>query len=247
MVLGAILGAVIAIPAFVLFLRTEAGGYLLQTYVMTLPQWPNVNTEELDLPANSGTPVSGATTTPGMATAAATTTSQGIAVPKAYANAQYYTSINALSQSVRDFGTSYAKLVPVLTTINANSLSHNYNGFFDLIVQAKALLADEKVYVSNISRNLNALSMANLQTTDAQTKTMTNALIDTGNAYYTALATYTASLDKLLSGAAPTADDLIAINTQANAVKNAAAAFDAKAQILFEHFAAAIRTAQSAR
>ena len=237
LLIGMLVGAALTVPALVLFLRTDPGGYLLRTYVMTLPQWPDVNTNDISLPVSQ---------TPATTTAQTTaTTSTDIAVPKAYATAGYHTALNALAKDVKSFGASYVMLVPVLTTINANSLSHNYNGFFDLIVQAKGMVADEQNDVNNMTVDLNALSSANLDTTDAQTKTMTDSLIAAGGAYRDALVVYVASLNKLLSGSAPTEQQLIDINTQAGAVQSDAQVFDTQAQSLFAHFAAAIQAAQA--
>ena len=220
LILGIVIGAAVSIPAFLWFLRTDAGNAVLRSYVVSTPAWPDVQVINLSpgdvqkLPSASST----------------------IPVPKAYANAAYYAAINASMGSLADFTASYKKLVTLLTEINAKSLRGDFNGFFDLITSAKNEIASEKRFNDEFSQHLAELSAANQTSADAATKSLTLLLIPSGTALHAAIAANLDAINIILSGSVPTAAQLNAMAQTTNGAKSALDEYNKVFAPLLERF-----------
>jgi len=229
---GALLGAIAAVPGTFLFLRTDLGNQLLRTYVVPPPQWPNVDLSNTAPSSTVYAPVQ-----PAPQQANGTSTVVVVNVPPADAGQQYSVAINQLVRSFQDIGTTYEQLVPVLTTLNRKSLAGDYTNFFNVVVQAKSLLAQDELNLAQFGQHLTELAAANNTTPDAVTKSLTQDLLAKGAAEQSAFGDYFTALDQLLSGPPPTASQLSDVYAKAAVAESATTAFGAATQALFSHFA----------
>lgn len=219
--LGLLVGAAAGAVGLVLFLRTDAGAGVIAQYIATQPQWPSI------------APAQSASTT--QAVQQFVSGAANIPVPKAYASAEYTLALNATLRSTALIAASSTELAQVLLTINNKSLQHDYSGFFDLIVQAKAQVATQHERVAVLGQDLTALGAANQSTTDATTKSQTTELIAQGQALQAALQAYTDTLDQLLSGSVPTPAQIQSVQDQATALQSVALSFAAASKALEQH------------
>lgn len=221
-----IFGVVIGIPlgavALVFFLRSDAGAGVIAQYVVSQPQWPSAAPEQSSTATELAQSfASGSTTIP---------------VPKGAATPAYATALNAAMRDMATLAASSTELDSLLTTINDRSVARNFNGFFDLIVQAKAGVAGQAAQIARLGQDLGALNAANQSTPDAQTKLLTQQLVAQGGTLHDSLVTYNAALSQLLSGAVPTAAQLNDLKAQATTLQTQAAGFLSSLQSLEQHF-----------
>lgn len=221
LILGVLVGGAVGAVGTILFLRSDAGASLIAQYITTQPQWPDVN------------PGQSASTT--QAIQEFINGSATIPVPKTYASPEYAAALNASLRDVATIAASSSELTTLLTTINNQSLEHNYNGFFDLIVQAKAMVATQSDRVAHFGQDLSILAVANQSTTDAVTKSATQDLVEAGTTLQQGLQTFTASLNELLSGSVPTAAQVEALKEQATSLESQAASFANSSKTLEQH------------
>lgn len=222
-VLGLVVGVAVGAVGLVAFLRTDAGAGVIAQYVATQPQWPNAS------------PVSQLPATTTAAVQQFISGQANIIVPKAYATAQYTVALNSSLRTVGAIAASSTQLSNLLITINNQSLAHDYNGFFDLIIQAKALVSVQKIRVAKLGQELTALSVANQQTSDPTTKADTLDLVSKGQSLQTQLSSYTASLEQLLSGSVPSASQIDDLKNQATDLESRATDFANSAKTIEQY------------
>ena len=131
---------------------------------------------------------------------------------------------------------SYGQLLPLLLTINNKSLTHDYTNFFDLIAQSKLLIAQEKTLTIQFSQAISALASANQVTTDATTKSQTLTLVSQGGALASASQAFLSTMDQVLSGSVPSAEQIATLNTQAQGFGAAVTQFSTTAREIFVRF-----------
>jgi len=219
---GVVLGALVGVPAFIFFLRSDAGTSIITKYLTVPPPLPDMTIEQ------------SATSTQLIQQFASGTA--GIPVPRGVASQAYTDALNASVRDITLIAASSTQLSAVLTQIDNQSIARNYDGILNLVFQAKGMIAVQSTRVAQFGRDLAALSAANQTTPDAVTKATTLDLVAKGTVLQTGLQTYTASLDALLSGAPPTQAQLDSIKNQSSALEAQAGDFIAALKALEQHF-----------
>src|SRR3989344_6098125 len=191
---GFVVGALAAVPASLLFLRTDAGQAVLRGFVVSQPQGPDVTTL-VQTETGSAFTVSDLFTK-----------TIGVRVAKSYASEEYAAALNGLISDIQKLGTTSDQLGPLLMEMNSRSLVGNFDGFFDLVVRAKMLVAEQRTLYENFSVHLTDLAIANQSTTDTTTKSLTLAVLASAEPVKTRLATYIQKLELMLSGSVPSSD-----------------------------------------
>jgi hydrogenase maturation factor HypF (carbamoyltransferase family) len=226
LLIGLVVGAAAGGVGTVALLRSDVGAGLIAQYISTQPQWPDVGggVDIKQAQAAAQDVIAGTATLP---------------VPKAYGTQQYGVALNTSLRQVAIIASSSAQLSTLLIAINNKSLAHDYTGIFDLVVEAKSDIAQQKDQVATLGQDLAVLSQINQSTPDATTKSATQDLIAKGNQLQVSLTTYNATLAKLLNGAVPTTQQIDDLKAQATALQGYATEFTAAAQTLEQHFSAA--------
>jgi hypothetical protein len=231
LLLGIVLGAMAAVPSMLFFLRSDAGLSVLRAYVAPQPEWPDVNVSSASNTSEVTKLASGAIV---------------VGVPKIYAGAEYANAFNGVLREVATIATSSEKLVTLLTAINAKSLARDYNGLFDLVVEAKGFIAQQKASVGRFSQQLTALSAANQTTPDTQTKSLTQDFYNKGLAFQSSLEAYITALDGLLSGAIPTAAQMKDVETKVADTTQKGLAFSESMKQILARFSAGAQSGATA-
>lgn len=224
---GVIVGAAVALPGMIFFLRSDAGLSLLRAYVAPQPEWPDVTVTS----ASNIVEVTNKLAVGNIL----------IGVPKLYAGAEYSAAFNGALREVAMIATSSQKLVGLLTTINSKSLSRDYNGLFDLVASAKNIIAQQRSAVARFSQQLTALSAINQQTPDAQTKALTQDLYAKGVVFQASLEAYVSAVDGILSGSVPTAKQIADMNAAVTDAGLKGTEFSAAVTVLTSYFATAVK------
>jgi hypothetical protein len=226
-IVGALAGALLLLGAEFFLLRTSFVQGFLRSYFASI--------QTAALPADT-------TNTEVPHVPLLTTASTTIAVPKAYANQAYFDALNSVVATYNNIIATAAQLAPVMLQINTQATSGNYAGIIDLAVKAKILLAQETSYTASFAQYLTALSVANQATQDAQTKSLTDTLLDLGQRSQSDLSVYFQLLNGLLSGSVPTQEQIQKTTTQSRTVVADVSAFKDALTPLLQRFQAAANT-----
>ena len=232
---GAVSGLVIAAVSLGVFYVSGGLDVFLKNTLYSQPSWPSVTVGSSPLQASS----TGATAS---GTGAATTS---IVVSKSISNASYQQNLSAAVTYSNNLAVTNASLVAELQDINNKSVAKDYAGLFDVVYQAKTLVANEQVESTQLAAALSGLDAANQSTTDANISALTSDFITTGDSMNAALTTYMAAVNVLLSGSVPTVDQLSAFSAAAASLSSASENFNTSATNLFS--AIAIKNAASAK
>lgn len=165
--------------------------------------------------------------------------SSTIAVPKAYATQEYTNALNASVSSLDAVVAQSVQVGALFLKIKTQVSSGNLNGTFDLIVSAKALLAQQQISIKEFGQHISELSVANQSTADVSTKSFTADLVAKGIALQPDLLSYNVALGGLLSGTIPTSVQMAAVDAQATNVQAEAKSFVSAANQLFSYFGSA--------
>lgn len=230
--LGVLLGAVVALVGAVLAVRYGAADPLLRSYFASEQRWPDVNAQLAQQGFTQDEQQ--------QAQAVLSTTTLAFGVPPGYATQAYADAFGGVINDLKDLASTTLMLNPVLVKMNSQSLSGNFNGFFDLVVEAKTLLAQQKAITARLGQDISALSAANMQTTDAQTKQLTSVIITASGPLISDLASYNSELDQLLSGAVPSAALVTSVAQTGGRLADDAKALGTAMAPLTERFKAAI-------
>lgn len=194
---GVLAGVAVALPAgFFVLLNTSQGQGLIRSYTSSVQQWPDTTA----LAEQSGGSLDA------QEVQRALTTPAQLAVPKQYGTEAYAKSLSAVIKDLQTLATSTNQLGSLLVRMNTQSLSNDFGGFFDLIVQAKLLVSQQKTLSSTFAQDLSDLASANQTVPDAVTKSLTQTLVSSGRPISTDLNSYLALLDQLLSGTPPSSE-----------------------------------------
>lgn len=201
--LGLIIGVIVVGVVGILFLQSATGQTWLVAQSVARQQWPDLSTV--------------AEQTTGSSTVATQllNTPITLSIPTKYATASYADALTNTLRDMQALATSSDQLGQLLVEMNTRSLSGNFNGFFDLVVAAKSLEAQQKTIITQFSQHISALNSANQTTPDAQTKVTTQTLVDQAPTLSQDLNDYLAAVDQILSGSVPTAADIQALSTAA--------------------------------
>jgi len=148
---------------------------------------------------------------------AASTTPPGILpVPQAYATQEYFVAINNVIQDLFAINTTNERLGPLLDTLNRQTLSCSYAGFYEAMGQAHQLANKNQTLTSQLAFHLTELATANVQTKDIVTKAGTQALVTAGTA---------SAANGLLAGDTPTSAQIADFQSKVNVATGASQSF----------------------
>ena len=157
---------------------------------------------------------------------AASTTPPGILpVPQAYATQEYFVAINNVIQDLFAINTTNERLGPLLDTLNRQTLSCSYAGFYEAMGQAHQLANKNQTLTSQLAFHLTELATANVQTKDIVTKAGTQALVTAGTAFTASLQAYASAANGLLAGDTPTSAQIADFQSKVNAATGASQSF----------------------
>ena len=107
----------------------------------------------------------------------ATSTQPGILpIPKTYATQDYFVAINNILQDLFALNAVNTQMGSVMDTLNQQTLSCSFGGFYEAMGQAHQLADKSQMLVSQLTFHLTALAAANTQTKDAITKADTQKI-----------------------------------------------------------------------
>lgn len=170
-------------------------------------------------------------------------------IPESYATRDYFDAINNVLQDLYSINATNAQFGPVLDTLNRQTLSCSYVGFYETMGRAHQLSNKNQTLIAQLSVHLSALATANVQTKDAVTKAQTQSLIVSGTAFTSALQQYASAANALLTGDTPTNEQIVEFRSFVAAATNASQTFaDALKPLMthiFEGVQAAVKAASS--
>jgi hypothetical protein len=227
--IGVVVGAALAVVALILLLRTDAIQSFIRDSMVAAQKWPDVTTL---LEQSGGTPTPQQTKT----AQEFFNTPLSIKVPAADGTPEYALNLTALINDLQAIASSTNELGPILLQMNTQSLGGNFNGFFDLVVKAKTLVAQQKALSAQFAQHLTALNVSNQKTPDVVTKSLTQAMLSAGQPVPTDFNAYLATLDQLLSGSVPSAALIQDMGAKANVFSGDLSTFGSSMQKLLLHF-----------
>jgi hypothetical protein len=218
--LGVVVGAAVALVGAYFFAKGASGQVILRDFLVGQSK-PVVETQ--------------AVVTKPTSSAASSTAPTVLLVPKTYATQDYFLAINNVLQDLYAINTTNTQLGPLLETLNRQTLSCSYIGFYEAMGQAHQLANKNQTLVSQLSFHLTALAAANTQTKDAVTKANTQALVAAGTSFLTALQGYASAANGLLAGDTPTSAQIADFQSKVNSVAGSSQAFATALKPLLSH------------
>ncbi len=147
-----------------------------------------------------------------------------IVLPKSMVNEEYYTLINKIVDDLRIVGNNnVSTLIPLLETIKQKSAVRDFNGFFDLITQAKneiakntALLDETRIDIANLKK------ISDTSVKDADVRNKSDILLASSDVFVREFLSYFDLVNKTLSGSFPTQSLLDRLTSQVTIVGTSA-------------------------
>jgi len=156
-------------------------------------------------------------------------------IPESYATTEYFLAINNVIADIALINNASIELAPVLERLNLQTLSCSFNGFYDLMGQARAVANRNQALASQFLMHISSLSSANVKTMDAITKSQTQALVTAGQTLGAALQTYVTNIQTLLYGDTPTSAELAEFEAKMTSVVEASQVFADALTPLLQH------------
>ena len=224
--LGVVCGAALATGGAYIFAQSYSGQAILRDFL--------VAQSKTMLAAQA--PVAVATSTP--------STPPGILpIPEKYATVDYFNAINNVLQDVFALNAVSAQMGPLLDTLNRQTLSCSYVGFYENMGRAHQLSNKNQTLISQLGVHLSALAAANVQTKDIVTKANTQALVAAGGAFTASLQAYASAANGLLAGDTPTSAQIADFQSKVNAATGASQVFADALKPLMEHILEGVQAA----
>ncbi len=156
-------------------------------------------------------------------------------IPESYATTEYFLAINNVIADIALINNASIELGPLLERLNLQTLSCSFNGFYDLMGQARAVANRNQALASQFLMHISSLSSANVKTMDAITKSQTQSLVVTGQTLGEALQTYVTNIQTLLYGDTPTSAELAEFEVKMTSVVAASQTFADALTPLLQH------------
>ncbi len=156
-------------------------------------------------------------------------------IPASYANTDYFTAINNVLSDIALVNNANVALAPLLLQLNQKTLSCSYQGFYDLMGQARASANQNQALAAQLTIHINALAAANTATKDTITRSQTQTFVATGQTLGTALQAYATDVQNILYGDTPTSAQIAEFQSQINTVKGASQTFADALKPLLQH------------
>jgi len=146
-----------------------------------------------------------------------------ILLPKKIVGEDYYLLINKIVDDLRVVGNNnVSTLIPLLDSIKQKSAARDFNGFFDLVTQAKNEITKNIALLETTRGDIANLKKINDSTVkDADVRNQTNVLLASSDAFVQEFLTYFALVNETLSGSFPTQSLLDKLTAQVTTLGNA--------------------------
>lgn len=179
---GIIIGALLGVGAMFYFFRGSI--------FLNIPQVGNAS--QLSYPPDQKAP----------------TLNQGanIILPKKLVSENYYLLINKIVNELwRAGANNNDTILPLISTIKQRSAAQNFNGIFDLIVQARSEIRKNIDLLTAMGADIAALQKENdANTGDTGLRSQTDSFLISADTFVRAFSDYYSTLNETLSGSIPT-------------------------------------------
>jgi hypothetical protein len=155
---------------------------------------------------------------------------QVLPVPKAVAGEGFQKALQVTVATHNELAETGTLLVERLNEMNARSLSRNFDGFFDVVFDAKTLLAQQVAGTGELSLALASLEREIPTVTDPELAAAASAMVTKGKKLTAALGTYSASIEPVLSGKVPGQGDIDAVFQAASDLRATSEEFNSSAE-----------------
>lgn len=139
-----------------------------------------------------------------------------ILLPKKLVGEDYYLLINKIADGLTQVGTNnVSTLVPLMEAIKQKSVARDFNGFFDLIAQAKNEIKKDSDLLMVTRQDISAMRKINDTTIkDTDIRNQTNVLLNASDVFVQTFTNYFVILNETLSGSVPTQSLLNKLSAQ---------------------------------
>lgn len=129
-----------------------------------------------------------------------------IIVPKKLVTQDYYLLINKVVNELQQVQMDHnEKILPLMNEIKQKSGSQDFNGLFDLIIQARSEIKGSSALLATTIADIASLKTANdAGTTDEDLHNETGSFLASANTFSAAFSAYLSTLNDTLSGSVPT-------------------------------------------
>ncbi|MCX6788038.1 MAG: hypothetical protein NT108_02670 [Candidatus Kaiserbacteria bacterium] len=129
-----------------------------------------------------------------------------ILLPKKLVGEEYYLLINKIVDELRQVGTNNTTiLIPLMDAIKQKSVSKDFVGLFDLVVQAKSEIKKDMDILMTTREDIIAMKkVTDTTVSDTDIQTRTNALLASGDVFVQTFIDYFSVMNETLSGSIPT-------------------------------------------
>jgi hypothetical protein len=164
-------------------------------------------------------------------------------VPKAVASEGFQASLQGTVETYNALAETGTRLVDTLNEMNQRSTARTFDGFFDLVFEAKTLLAQQVSQTAELSRSLASLERELPAVSDRALAAAGAATVAKGKALVAALGVYSEAVSPVLSGKVPDQSDIDRVFEAASALQAASKDFDAAAEAVVSAVSAAYSAA----
>jgi len=168
---------------------------------------------------------------------------QVLPIPKAAASEEFQKALQLTVVSHNNLTETGTLLVDKLNEMNARSTSRNFDGFFDLVFDAKTLLAQQVSGTGDLSLALGKLERELPNVTDPNIAATAATMIAKGKKLTAALGAYSSAVEPVLSGKIPGQADINLIFDSATALSAASKEFNVAAEAVGVSVRAALESA----
>lgn len=158
------------------------------------------------------------------------TTTPNIVLSKELVGPSYFPLVGKIANELQLVGTNnISTLVPLMNSIKQKGIAGDFNGFFNLVTQAKDEIKKNTAILAATHKDIAAMRVLNDQTVkDMDIHKQTNVLLDASDVFIQEFSGYFATLDETLSGSIPTQDLLDRLAHQVTIVQNAGSSMQAE-------------------
>jgi hypothetical protein len=165
---------------------------------------------------------------------------QVLPVPKSVASENFQKALELTVATHNDLAVAVELLVEKLNEMNARSASRNFDGFFDLVFDAKTLLSEQVSGTGNLALALADLERELPTVTDQGLAVASASLVAKGKVLVASLGRYSAAVDPVLSGNIPNQEMINLIFESATDLQAASKDFNGAAESTVAEIRAAL-------
>ena len=146
-----------------------------------------------------------------------------ILLPKKLVSEEYSLLVNKIAEELRQVGVSnISTIIPLMDSIKQKSTARDFNGFFDLITQAKNEIKKNNDLLTVTRQDIVALKKVNTESIkDTDIRKQTDVLLASSDIFVQKFVDYFTILNETLSGSIPTQSLLDRLTAQVNSLREA--------------------------